>query len=257
METKYKNMFAVAGIIFLISATIFVIFLTRNELLKTSFIGLDTENLPTLRLQGEGVVYVSPDKAEVVFSVITESEDSEEALRENNRKMNDVIEYLKNEEVGDENIRTGDVSIVPMEDWREDLQTGRRIREIYAYRARNIIEVQLKDLERAGEIISGAVAAGVNEVSRFNLVVSDEEAYKKEAREKAIKEAREKGEEIASALGVRLKRIISFSEDRYYYPMMRAEMDMVEIMEEVPSEAPIEPGENEIKVNVTVEYEIR
>ncbi len=257
MNKKHTSAIAITGIILLTSLIALTIFLTRNEILKANFIGLDTENLPTLRLQGTGTIYASPDEAEILLSVVTENEDSEIALAENNTKMNNVINYLKSEGVENENIKTGDISIIPLEDWREDPQTKRTVREIYAYRARNTVEIKLKELDRAGEIINGAVKSGANEVSRFNLVVSNEDEYKKKAREEAIKEAREKGEEIASALGVKIKRVISFSEDHGHYFMSRMEMDTMEGVKEISEEVPLEPGENKIEINVTVEYEIR
>lgn len=236
---------------------VFTFFLVRNEMTKTAYIGLDSENLPTVRLQGEGVVRVAPDQAEVSFAVVTEDDESEVAVEENNRRMEEVVEYLKNEGIEEENIRTGDFNVRPMEDWSRDPETGESTRTIHGYRVNNTVEVEITDLEKAGVIMDGAVRAGANRVSRFNMVVSDEEEYKREARQEAIRKAQEKGGQIASDLGVNLGRILSFSEDAARPPMIRAGLEVMEEDDVAPGEVPIEPGESEVRVNVTMEYELR
>ncbi len=258
MEKNLKTATFIVGIVLLVSLTVLVNLLISNENLKSKFIGLDKTHLPTIQLKGEGTVYAVPDTAEISFTVLTEGDDTETALSENNRKMDSVISYLKEEGVDESDIQTSGFNIRPLQNRKEDPLTRETRLEIYGYQVRNTVEVELKDLEKADTVIDGAVRAGANEVNRFQFQVSDEEEYKAEARRKAIKETKEKGEEIASALGVSLGRVIAFSEDTRYIPFVRTEMEIAADREIVSSEAtPVEPGENEIKVNVTVKYEIR
>ncbi len=252
MEKKYREL-RVMGTIFLASLTILVVVLIGNEIFKSSFIGLDSENLPTIKVQGEGKVSAVPNTAEVAFSVVTEKDDSQEAMEENSKKMQSIVDYLKEEGVEDEEMQTLGVSVRPLRDWSPEILEDRT----YGYEARNILEVRIKDIEKMQGLIDGAMRAGANEVSRFQLTIDDEEEYKKEAREKAIKEAKERAEEIAAGLEVKVGRVMSFSEERsHYYYAARSEV-AEDVVGEEPTEVPIEPGEDEITVNVSVEYEIR
>ncbi len=73
----------------------------------------------------------------------------------------------------------------------------------------------------------------------------------------AINKAKQKAEEISSALGVSLGRIINFSEDYYspVYPMRDYDMAMEESAG--GSSVPIEVGENDISVTARIQYEIK
>ncbi len=256
MEKNLKTAVVILGIVFFVSLIVLVNVLTNNEKLKAKFIGLDKAHLPTIQVKGEGAIYAVPDIAEISFTVLTEGKDTETALDENNRRMDSVINYLKKEGVDEKDIQTSGFSVYPMQSRREDPVTRETKLEIYGYQVRNTVEVELKDLEKADVVIDGATRAGANEVNRLQFLVSDEELHRTEARRKAVEEARKKGEEIASALGVSLGRVIEFSEDTAYFPYARMEMSAMDSAMSV-DKTPIEPGENEIKVSVTVKYEIR
>ncbi len=256
MKDQYKNILGVIGIIFLILAAVLMFFLIKNEMTRTAYIGLESGNLPVMRLQGEGVTQVVPNRVEMSLAVITEGEESEAALEENNRQMEQVVSYLKDQGVEEANIQTGEFSVRPVHDWVADSETGERRRVISGYLVSNRVDVKVTDMEKAGTITDGAVQAGANEVTRFDLVVSDEEEYKKEARREAIREAREKAEEIAYDLGVELGRVISFSEDTIHPFVTRSATEAMDVDDPRP-QVPIEPGEEEIKVNVTVGFELK
>ncbi len=254
MVNNLKTATSIVGIVLLVSLTVLVNIFITNQVSKSRYIGLDHKNLPSIQLKGEGTVYATPDTARISLTVLTQAPDTSQALSDNNRKMEAVIEYLKAEGVEENNIRTTGFNIRPLQERIEDPQTGKKRTEIYAYRVINTVEADIKDIEKAGKIASGAVEAGANRVDRLQFIVSREEEYKKEARRKAVRQAKERGEEIADSLGVELGRLLNFSEDRdFFRPMARAQA-----METADrTEVPLEPGENEIKANVTLEYEIR
>jgi len=254
MHDKIKPVLMIVGVVFLVSLTVLVNVIISNEVKKSDFIGLESEHLRTINVGGEGNVYAVPDAAEISFSVITDDEDSEKALRENNEKAERVVSYLKEQGIQEEDIQTTGIDVRPIYERDEERGAERRISR---YEAINKVEVKIEDLEKAETVIGGAVEAGANRVDGFELVVSDEEELKAKAREKAIKEAREKAEQTASSLRVKLGRVIEFSESRsdYIYPVMERGLGE-ELEEDAVPEVPVEPGENEITVNVSIEYEI-
>ena len=255
MEKNIKNPIMIMLVVLFVFLVVFMGTLIGNQSLKSNFIGLDSSHLPTIEVRGEGRVHASPDQAEVSFAVITQAEDTQEAITENNEKMERVINYLKEEGIDESDIKTSGFNIIPLRERREDPLTREYRMDIYAYEVRNSVEVLIRDLEKAGEIVDGGVRAGANSVNSLRFIVSDEDSYKNEAREMAIKEAKDRAQEIASALGVSLKRTIAFSEDRGYPPYFREAVMAEDI--NAGGQVPLEPGESEIIVNVNIRYEIR
>jgi uncharacterized protein YggE len=79
-----------------------------------------------------------------------------------------------------------------------------------------------------------------------------------QARQKAIDNAKEKANVLAKQLGVKLMRIVSFSEGGYY-PVANLSYAAKDMASEMGGAAPtpnIQTGENKVTVNVSIVYEI-
>ncbi len=253
-DQSIKTILTVVGVVLLVSLTVMVNIITSNQIKKGNYIGLENEEVRTIKVEGEGVVSVTPDEAEISFAVITSDESSEVALNENNINADRLITFLKEEGVEEKNIQTAGVNVNPVYDRSSDFTSERRI---IRYEVSNRVDVKIEDIDKVGGILDGGVRAGANSVSNLRFSISDEESVKNNAREEAIKDARERAEEIASALGVKIGRVMDFSESRGYTPIYRSMMmDSMEMAEDVP-ETPIQPGEDEVKASVVVEFEIK
>jgi len=252
-----KKALIIVSIVLLVSLTVFINVLIGNEVKKADFIGLDPQRIPTFQVRGEGKVYAVPDTAEIYFSVITEGETTELALDQNSKKMDQVINHLKEKGIADKDLKTASFNIRPIYVYETNPRTNTRERVLSSYEVSNRVEVKIRDLGQVSSIIDGAIRSGANNVSRLEFLIDDEKELKKQAREIAVKEAEERAKELASVLGVKIGRIISFSEndDYYYHPIFREVADMA--MEGGIPEVPVEPGENEITVQVSIEYEIK
>jgi uncharacterized protein YggE len=111
-------------------------------------------------------------------------------------------------------------------------------------------------MEKIGAIIQAAVDNGSNEAIDLQFTIDKEDELKAQARELAINKARTKAEELAKQLGVKLVRIVSFSENNYvpyYYPMEKSSATGLGGGSSVPQ---IETGENKIEITVSITYEI-
>ncbi len=251
---KIQTVLIIVGIVFLVSLTLLVSVIISNKVEEAKFIGLDSQHLRTIRVTGEGKVQAVPDMARVSFSILTSHEDQVEALNENNKKADQVITYLKEQGVEEKNIQTIGFNVQPIYDRHPETFVRDKI---IRYEVSNRVEVELKDLEKANTIIDGAIRSGANRVNNFQFLIEDETELRKQAREKAVKEAEEKAQEIASVLKVKIGRIIDFSESRDYYVMPMRGMAMDMVAEASVPDLPLEPGENEITVRVTIDYEIK
>jgi uncharacterized protein YggE len=206
--------------------------------------------LRTFSVSGEGKEIVIPNIAEIRIGVVSEGKDLTELQKENSEKMNKIINFLKEKGIDEKDIQTENYLVSPKYDYSKPPY------KIVGYTINQDLKVKVRDLSKIGEILSQAINYGANKVSGPNFAVDDKEVYLEKAREKAIKNAKEKAEKIAKSAGFRLGKIISIIESSPFepIPVMLKEMGTGGPLTSQPQ---IEPGSQEIKVQVTITYEIK
>jgi uncharacterized protein len=214
-----------------------------------------TKSRPELRkfsVSGEGKEVVVPNIAEIRIGVISEGQDLTTLQKENSEKMNRIINFLKEKGIDEKNIQTENYLVTPKYDYSKPPY------RIVGYTISQNLKVKVRDLSKIGEILSQAVNYGANNVYGPNFTIDDKEVYLEKAREKAIKNAKEKAEKIAKTAGFKLGKIVSIYESSPYepYPIMLKEMGGGG--ESLPVFQPqIQPGSQEIKVQVNITFEIK
>lgn len=253
-----KKVFLIVIIFFFTFLTILTSVYIVNEIKKGRYIGQEIERQNTITVSASGEVYVKPDLAKITFTVTNEDKTVEEAMGENTKRMNDVIRYIKEEGVTEEDLKTTAFNIYPRYEYVRDGQKeiyppspGKRV--LAGYQVTQSLEVKIREMTKIGRIIQAANESGANQMSNLVFVVEKEDEFKKQARTEAITKAKEKAQELASQLGIRLVRITNFQESgvlpRFY--------GYDEAFGLSAPEAPqIETGQNLIRVTVTVTYEI-
>ena len=230
----------------------------QNKIKTGKYIGQEIETKNTITISDPGEIYAKPDLALVNLSVKTEAKTVSEAISENTKKMNRVIDFVKGEDVEEKDLKTTSFNIYPRYEWRKEVgippyPEGKRV--LIGYEVTQSLQVKIRDMEKIGNIIEGATAAGVNQVGNLQFTIDKQDELKAEARTQAIDKAKAKAKELASQLGVNLVRITNFSESSVlprYYDLRFEEMVGMGV-----AEAPqIETGENKITVTVTITYEI-
>jgi len=259
-KVEKKNLFVaflIVIIVFLVSLTVLVSVKIANEIKERKYIGQGVEPQNIITVSATGEIYARPDLVLVTFSTVTEEKTVNEALSKNTEKMNGIIEFIKGQGVEEKDLKTTSFNIYPRYEWYEKTEIppypqGKRV--LVGYEVRQSLEVKIRDIGKIGDIIQGATDAGANQVSDLRFTIDKEDELKKEARGQAIEKAKEKAQELASQLGVNLIRITNFQESSIpprFYALEEAAMG------KGGGEAPqIEPGENLIKVTVTITYEI-
>lgn len=212
-----------------------------------------------LTVSGTGRVTATPDIAKADLSIVVERSTAAAAQDEANRKSNAVVNYLKGAGISEEDIRTSSYDIFPQYDYT----SGRGV--IRGYSVTQTLEVKIRDLDKADTVLDGVVDAGVNQVNNFRFEIDDPEALKAEAREKAIDDAHEKAEELKDQLGVRLGRIVSFSENDSGWspPIYYRGLEAGGIGGGMGGDVKVMPapdlptGQNEVVVTVSITYQIK
>jgi len=239
--------------IFLFVLTISNIVSIQNKIKQGRYIGQDVESRNTISVAGAGEVYTKPDLALISFSVVIEAKTVGEAMSQNTEKMNNIISFIKEQGVEDKDLKTTSFNIYPRYDYNRASSiypSGKRV--LVGYEVSQQLQVKIRDLDKTGQIIEGAANKGANQVGNLQFTVENEDDFKKQARKEAIEEAKTKAEELAGQLGVKLIRIINFSEGGYV-PMLYSESVMKGMGVGSPD---IEIGENKISITVNITYEI-
>jgi uncharacterized protein YggE len=216
------------------------------------YIGKPTAERDTISISGEGKVTGIPDIATIGVGLITEKPDVASAQKENTLKMNRLIENLKALGVEDKDIQTSYYNIYPQYDWPNGKQVLR------GYQVNQGVSIKIRNLSKIGDILAAAGEGGANQVSGLTFNIDDPEKLRQDARIKALQNAKEKAEALAVVAGVKLGKVVSFSE---YSETPTASYKAMEGLGiggggEVPAPS-VETGSMDIVVNVTVSYEIK
>ncbi|MEL6298741.1 MAG: SIMPL domain-containing protein [Pseudomonadota bacterium] len=200
----------------------------------------DDDNAPrTIALSASGRVEARPDQAIVSIGVVTEGDTAAEALDANNGAMRNLVDGLKAAGVGADDLQTRQFSIQPRytrsKRAASSSQSG-SAPQIDGYEARNGLRVRVREIKDLGKILDDATELGANNFDGIEFVVSDAETRRDEARRKAVTTARQRAELYAEAAGVKLKEILTITENGGS-PRPHSGMVASARMESVPVEA--------------------
>lgn len=204
---------------------------------------MDHLQYKTMTLNGQGHVTTNPNIAVIRLGVQTIGEDIETIQLENANISENIIQSLT--ELGVTNIRTFQYVI----DKNYEFQEGIRIDK--GYIVRNIIEIQLSDLENVGYIIDTAVNNGANIVDFISFEVDDPSRFYQQALNLAIMNAINNSKSIAIQLDTPFDPIPIRIVENSSAPMPRSQQYF---LGESRVTTPIEPGVKQIDAFVTVEF---
>lgn len=259
MNTLIKNTLGIALILFMALAVL-VLFRYQQSYSDAQ------PSKRTFNVSGEGKVVAIPDIAQLTFSVITEGGKNLSNLqKDNTAKMNAITDLLKNKKIDVKDIQTRDYSINPRYQYFncnppriDGASSVCPPPEINGYTISQTVLVKIRNLDSIGDIVSGAVEKGANNVSGPEFTIDDPTLLEHKALTEAIGKAKEKASKLSSTAGYRIGKLISISEESDRpspYPMTAA-YGMGGGAAEMKSAPSIQAGSQEVKVNVTLTYEI-
>lgn len=136
--------------------------------------------------------------------------------------------------------------------WPDYDRQGRRIT---GYTVTEDLTASLRDLDRAGRVISDVVAAAGDaaRIHSISFEVDDDEALLQQAREDAIADARVRAKTYAGAAGRSVGQVLRISEVALDRPEIFPIAERF-AAEEMAGSVPIAEGSQELSVTVTVEW---
>ncbi len=217
----------------------------------------------SISVTGEGEVVSLPDIATFSFTVSADARAVSDAQGQVTEKMNAILASLETFGIEEKDIKTTDYSVWPKYVYEPAVCSPtfcpppRQVPN--GYTANHSVLIKIRKTEDAGKVLALIGEQGATGLSGISFTVDDPDRTLDEARAKAIMDAKDKADMLAEELGVRLVRVVSFYDNTgggpvpYYGEGMGA--DAVKVS---PIQTPTIPtGENKVKVNVTVVYEIR
>jgi uncharacterized protein YggE len=205
--------------------------------------GPDDQLRDSVSVTGTGDVFGEPDTLTADFAVEADASTVDQALDRANTATTRMRDALVRAGVVKADLQTSNVGISPKRDDHNDI-TG--------YTVSQGLTATIRDLPRAGALMSAAIAAG-GDAARLNGVsfsISDQAALLVEARKKAFADARAKAELYARAAGRSLGRVVKVSEETGGYRGPFGQHDMAA----ADSAVPIEPGRQRLTATVAVEW---
>ena len=169
----------------------------------------------TISARGHSTATVEPENLMITLGVDTVAETASEALSENSRIMNDVTAALLALNVGEDEISTTRISIHPEYGDVPNPITGGSSWEMIGYGTSNIITITTAQMDRAGEILDGAVGAGANRVEdvRFSASLETIADVRMDLIGQAVLNALEKAELALDPLEYRISGVKSINVD--------------------------------------------
>ena len=198
-----------------------------------------------ITVSGDATVAVAPDLAMIRLGVTSQAKTAREASDANAKQMTSVLAAIKGTGVADRDVQTSRLSLQPQYD-----QSKPGAARLLGFQVTNQVTVRIREIDKLPSILDHAIAAGANEMSGIEFIVSEQSTLLDQARDDAIADARRKAGLYAKAAGVKLGSVTSIVEEGSSPPPRP-------VMQAMRSGAvPVAPGEQMLRAAVTVTFEL-
>ena len=247
----------------LITLTVFITLQSLSALMGLRYIGAGVQPTNVISVSGYGEAFGAADIATFSFSVVSEKSTVAAAQTDATNKINAITKYIKDAGVVEKDIQTTDYSVYPQYEYNQIVcvsypcPSGRQV--LKGYQVRQTTTIKVRDLAKAGELLTGVGGKGATEMSGLQFTFDDPNKLQNDARGKAISDAKAKADQLAKQLGVSLVRVVSFNENGGGYPgpMYTKAVGMGMGGDAVQSAPEISVGQNKVSSSVSITYEIR
>jgi uncharacterized protein len=208
--------------------------------------GADDPATHTITVSASGKVSLVPDVARVSLGVTVSKSTVKAARSTAATKMTDIIAAMKALGVADADIQTVGLSLYPQ-------YSNGSTPKIVGYQVSNQIQITVRDLDKADEVVDGAMAKGATDVQGISFEIADPAKALNDARVAAIASAQASAAAMASAAKVTLGSVVSITDTSPAYPVYYGGKLGAVTMD---AATPIQPGSQDVSATVTVVFAI-
>lgn len=241
-----------------------LIVLTRFTNLKPDWgsFEIKTRQASTITVTGKAEKQELNQIAYFTAGVESIEESKEAALKKSTEAMNQLIEQVKAFGIQAEDIQTQNVNVYQETEYVKE--TGVTNNLMYPdrgdaqkgdWRANNSVDITLRDVKRAEELLAILNNSGANYVTGPNFSLDDADQLADELLAEAVKNARAKAEKIAATNQQKVGKIITLSEDAVY-PLYENYRSAMPLSGGGGMDAKLEPGSSTTAKTVSVTFEL-
>jgi len=283
LNDKQKKQFFWTVVSVLGLLAIFILIQAVSGLKQFSYIGNDTNPTNVIAVTGTGSVLAIPDTATFSYSVVETGKTVAVAQNSAATKSNAIIAALKTLGIADADIQTTGYNSYPTYSNQNSVcppviynsmsdssgsSGGAVSSAIYCppskqvltgYEVDQTVTVKVRKTDDAGTALTKVGSLGATNISGLSFVVDNPDAVQAQARDKAIADAKAKAAILAKSLGVKMNKIINFSENGSQpYPIYSMGA-VLETAKSAPSVVTpnLPVGQDKITSSVTITYEIQ
>lgn len=205
-----------------------------------------------LDVTARGEVRRVPDIAVISAGVVTQAADAGAAMRDNAARIARVVAALKKAGIADKDIATSSINLSPQYRYNNNEPPV-----ITGYQANNQLTIRFRDIGKSGSVIDALVKEGANQVNGPSMEIDKPEAALDEARVAATKAARARADLYASAFGLKVKRVISISEQDGYSPQPVPMAMRTMAADSAEAKTTVMAGEQGVTVTLSVAFELQ
>jgi uncharacterized protein len=207
-------------------------------------------------VNGTGQVTVTPDIALLTVGIVSQETTVANALAKASDAMSRVMKSLTDSGIAQKDIQTGSFNISQRTTWDNQKQVETTI----GYQVSNMVSVKIRETAKAGTVIDTTVRAGGDliRINGISFSVEDPTSYYQQAREKAMADAKNKAQQLASLAGLSLGKptyVVEGAQSSPVYDSFRS-AGMAVPAPTMAAPTSISPGETRVTLNVQVAYSV-
>jgi uncharacterized protein len=162
--------------------------------------------------------------------------------------MTAILEAIATAGIDRRDIRTSLVGLGPITDYSSE-----RGPRVTGYQLTNTVELTVRDLRSAGQVIDAGLAAGASSLDGLEFRLEDPAPAEDAARRAAVEDARRRATTLATAADVKLGPVVGIVEGANPTPMFERG-GIAGIALKAASDTPIEAGTQDVVVSVVVTF---
>ena len=216
-----------------------------------AYAAADGQPPPAISVSGQGEATGRPDVAFVELGIDVTNADVGAAIAQANETMQNVQAAIGQQGIAEEDVQTVAFNVWPEDRYNDQGELIGRI-----FHVQNILRIKVRDIAKTSDVIGAGLDAGANSVNSLIFGIEDTSALEAEARQKAIANARDRAQQLADGLGVRLGAPISVSESFGGGPVYIERAFAAEAYGMGGGAPPISAGQLTVTVYVNVSFAI-
>lgn len=206
----------------------------------------------TINVNGQGEVRAEPDRATLTLAVESRKPKLDDARAEVARTVEAVLKLTRELKVDPKLVHATRINVQPEYNW----QAQNNERNLIGYYVSRQVEIELRDLEKLGQLLERAIDLGVNQVGDPRLDSSKRPELVREALAKAVADARQNADVVARAAGAKLGNARTINANTEFAPPPMPMVRGIAMEAKAAGAAPYQSGEMTFNATVNVQYDL-